>query len=204
MMQAIFQMLHGVGFAPTLQSSYTQGEYPLALGFKPLPNVSAKRLPAPAIQFTPPATILGVPTPALGQTEKNQSEEHPGEAVVNDREQTPPTRAQGGRTRDRFGRSKQNDESKASKASSSGPRIRPGDLCSNRAKNLVLHRLGRGRRNVAGVKSHRRVVVRLYLRCKCRLRQMMTGTLHPCSGQCNALEVLQEPLLQFHQLVRVT
>jgi hypothetical protein len=86
MMQAIFQMLHGVGFAPALQSSYTQGEYPLVLGFKPPPDVSAKRLPASAIQFTPPTTIPGVPIPALGRTEENQSEERPGEAAINDRE----------------------------------------------------------------------------------------------------------------------
>jgi hypothetical protein len=137
MMQAISQMLHDVGFAPALQSSYTQGEYPLALGFKPPPDISAKCLPAPAIQFTLPATIPGVPTPALGRTEENQSEEHPGKAAVNDREQTPPTRVQGGGTRDKFGRSKQNDESEASEASSSSPPVRPGDLCSDRAKNIV-------------------------------------------------------------------
>jgi hypothetical protein len=137
MMQAISQMLHGVGFAPALQSSYTQGEYPLALGFKPPPDVSAKRLPAPAIQFTPPATIPGFPTLVLGRTEENQSEERPREAAVNDREQTPPTCAQGGGTRDRFGRSKQNDESEALEASSSGPPVRPGDLCSDRAKNTL-------------------------------------------------------------------
>jgi hypothetical protein len=58
-MQAISQMLHGIGFAPALQSSYTQGEYPLALGFKPPPDVSAKRLPAPAIEFTPPTLYQG-------------------------------------------------------------------------------------------------------------------------------------------------
>jgi hypothetical protein len=137
MMQAISQMLHGVGFAPSLQSSYTQGEYPLALEFKPPPDVSAKRLPAPAIEFTPPATLLGVPTPALGWTEENQSKERPGEAAINDREQTPPTRAQGGGTRDRFGQSEENDESEASEASSSGPPVGPGDLCSDRAKNTL-------------------------------------------------------------------
>jgi hypothetical protein len=58
-------------------------------------------------------------------------------------------------------------------------------------KIQYLHRLGWGTWNVAGVKSRREVVVRLYLRCGRRLRQMMTGTLHPCSGQCSALEVLQ-------------
>jgi hypothetical protein len=93
MIQAISQMLHGVGFAPALQSSYSQAEYPLALGFKPPPDVLAKRLPAPAIEFTSPATLLGVPTPALGRTEESQSEERPSEAAVNDREQTLPTRA---------------------------------------------------------------------------------------------------------------
>jgi hypothetical protein len=103
MMQAVSQMLHGVGFAPVLQSSYTQGEYPLALGFKPPADVSAKCLLALAIEFTPPATLPGVPTPVLGRTEENQSEEHPGEAAVNDWEETPPTRAQGGGTRDTFG-----------------------------------------------------------------------------------------------------
>jgi hypothetical protein len=144
MMQAISQMLHGVGFAPTLQSSYTQGEYPLALGFKPPPDISAKRLPALAIEFTPPATLPGVPTPTLGRTEENQSEERPGEATVNDREQTPPTRAQGGGTRDSFGRSKKNDESEASEVSSSGPPVRPGDLCSDRAKNIVPALAGTG------------------------------------------------------------
>jgi hypothetical protein len=144
MMQAISQMLHGVGFAPALQSSYTQGEYPLALGFKPPPDVSAKRLPAPAIEFTPPATLPGVPTPALGRTEENQNKERPSEAAVNDREQTPPTRAQGGGTTGRFGGSKQNDESEASQASSSGPPVRPGDLCSDQAKNTVPAPAGTG------------------------------------------------------------
>jgi hypothetical protein len=142
MMQAISQMLHGVGFAPALQSLYTQGEYPLALGFKRPPDVSAKHLPAPAIEFTPPATLPGVPTPVLGRTEENQSEERPGEAAVNDREQTPPTRAQDGGTRDRFGRSEQNDELEASEASSSGPPVGPGDLCSDRAKNILSAPVG--------------------------------------------------------------
>jgi hypothetical protein len=93
MMQAISQLLHGVGFAPVLQSSYTQGEYPLALGFKLPPDVSAKRLPAPAIEFTPPTTLPGIPALAFGRTGENETEEHPGEVAVNDREETPPTRA---------------------------------------------------------------------------------------------------------------
>jgi hypothetical protein len=132
MMQAISQMLHGVGFAPALHSSYTQGEYPLALGFKLPPDVSAKCLPTPAIEFTPPATLPGVPALAFGRTEENQTEERPGEATMNDPEVTPPTRAQGGGTRDRFGRSEQNDESEASEASPTGSPLGPGHLCSDR------------------------------------------------------------------------
>ena len=93
MMQAISQLLHGIGFALALQSSYTQGECLLALGFKPPPDVLAKHLPAPAIEFTPLATLLRVPAPALGWTKENEMEERPSEATINDREETPPTRA---------------------------------------------------------------------------------------------------------------
>jgi hypothetical protein len=137
MMQAISQMLHGVGFAPALQSSYTQGEYPLALGFKPPPDVSAKRLPALAIEFTPPATLPGVPAPAFGRTEENQTEERPSEAAVNDWEETPPTRTQGGGTGDTFGRSEQNDKLEASEASPTSSPLGPGHLFSDRP-NAIL------------------------------------------------------------------
>jgi hypothetical protein len=137
MMQAISQMLHGVGFAPALQSSYTQGEYPLALGFKPLPDVLAKHLPTPAIEFTPPATLPGVPALVFGRTEENQTEQRPGEAAINDREETPPTRAQGRGTGDTFGRSKQNDESKAFEASSSSPPLGHGHLRSDRPNTTL-------------------------------------------------------------------
>jgi hypothetical protein len=84
MMQSTSQLLHGVGFAPDLQSSYTQGEYPLALGFKPSLEVSAKRLPAPTIEFTLPAILPGIPALAFGRTGENETEERPGEAAVND------------------------------------------------------------------------------------------------------------------------
>ena len=73
MMQVFSQMLQGVGFTPALQSSYNQGQYPLALGFKTPPHVTP--LPRPVIDFTPPATLPGVQTPAFGQTEENPSEE---------------------------------------------------------------------------------------------------------------------------------
>jgi hypothetical protein len=91
MMQAISQLLHGVGFASALQSSYTQGEYPLALGFKPPSDVSTKRLLVLVIELTPPAILPGVPVPIFGRTRENETEERPSEAAVNDREETPPT-----------------------------------------------------------------------------------------------------------------
>ena len=90
-MQAISQLLYGVGFALALQSSYIQWEYPLTLGFKPPPNVSTKRLPAPAIEFIPLATLLGIPASTFGWIEENKTEEHPGKVTINDREETPPT-----------------------------------------------------------------------------------------------------------------
>ena len=98
MMQVISQLLHGIGFAPTLQSSYIQGEYPLSLGFKPPPDVSTKRLLALAIGFTPLTILTRVSNPGFGRTEENETEERSCEAVVNDREETLPTRALGGGT----------------------------------------------------------------------------------------------------------
>jgi hypothetical protein len=69
LMQAISQILHNVGFVLGLQSPYSEGQYSLALGFKPPQDVSAMRLPAPAPAFTPLATLPGVPAPAFGWTE---------------------------------------------------------------------------------------------------------------------------------------
>ena len=87
-MQAFSQMLSGVGFIPTLQSSYNQGKYPLTLSFKTTPDVMP--LPTLAIEFIPLTTLLGIPTPAFGRTEENLSEERRGEAAANDQEETPP------------------------------------------------------------------------------------------------------------------
>jgi hypothetical protein len=137
MMQAISQMLHDVGFAPGLQSPYSQGQYPLALGFKPPQDVSAMHLPAPATVFTPPATLPGVPAPAFGRTEQNEIEARPSEAVVYDREETPPTHAQGGGTADTFGRSEKNGESEASEASPSRLPLRPDLLWSDRPNTTL-------------------------------------------------------------------
>ena len=64
-MQAISQLLHAIGFAPALQSSYTQGKYLLAQGFKPPPDVLAKHLLTSAIEFTPLATLPNVPAPVF-------------------------------------------------------------------------------------------------------------------------------------------
>ena len=115
MMQEIPQLLYGVGFVLALQSSYIQGEYPLVMGFKPLPDVSTKCLPASAFEFTPPATLLGVPTPAFGRTKENETKERLGEVAVNDWKDSLPTCAQGGGTRDTSSWSKQNDKSEALK-----------------------------------------------------------------------------------------
>jgi hypothetical protein len=204
MMQAISQMLHGVGFAPALQSSYTQGEYPLALGFKPPPDVSAKRLPASTIEFTPPATLPGVPTPTLGQTEENQSEERPGglQSMTASKPRPLVHRVEGLQT-GLVGPSKMTSP-KPLRLHRVTPLLGQAIFARTEQKIHYLHQLGWKTRRLIGVKSRRRVVVRLYLRCGRRLHQMMTRTLHPCSGQFSALEVLQEPLLQFHHLVRGT
>ena len=79
MMQGFFQMLTGVRFTPGLQSSYSQGKYPLALGFKTPLDVTP--LLRPIIEFTPPATLPTVRTPAFGRTEQNPSKEGQGEVV---------------------------------------------------------------------------------------------------------------------------
>jgi hypothetical protein len=89
------------------------------------------RLPAPAIAFTCPATLPGILALAFGRTEKNETEARPGEATVHDREETPPTRTQGGGTADTFGQSEKNDKSEASKASPSRPPLQPDLLCSD-------------------------------------------------------------------------
>ena len=129
--------MHGVGFAPALQSSYTQGLYPLALGFKPPPDESTMLLLAPTVEFIPPATLLGAPAPIFGQTKENKTEERPGRIVVDDREETPPTHAQGGRTKDRFGRSEQNNKLETSEASLSGLPLRLGHLYLDWPNSIV-------------------------------------------------------------------
>ena len=131
MMQGFFQMLQGAGFSPALQSSYSQGQYPPALSFKTPADVAPQ--PRPAIDYTPPATLPGVPTPAFGRTQENVSEEHAGEAAV---EETPPNRAEGGRGGQIFGRSKQNEEAEASQAAG-GRSLSPGHLCSDQAKTTA-------------------------------------------------------------------
>jgi hypothetical protein len=57
---------------------------------------------------------------------------------VNDREETPPTRAQGGGTGDTFLWFKQNDESEAFEAVPNRPSHGPGLLCLDQAKSTVL------------------------------------------------------------------
>jgi hypothetical protein len=65
MMLQFSQMLQGIGFAPGLQSPYSQGEYRLALEFKSPEDAVPKHLPAPSSTVTPPPTLAGVPAPVV-------------------------------------------------------------------------------------------------------------------------------------------
>ena len=88
MIQGFFQMLQGAGFTPRLQSSYSQGKYPLALGFKTPPDVTP--LPKPAIEFTPLTTLPGVQTLVFGRTEQNPLEEGRGKVAQDHQEEISP------------------------------------------------------------------------------------------------------------------
>jgi hypothetical protein len=60
MMLQFLQLLQGIGIVPGLQSPYSQGQYPLALGFKSPVDVVPKHFPAPTPAVTPPPTLVGV------------------------------------------------------------------------------------------------------------------------------------------------
>ena len=128
MMLQFTQLLQGVGFTPALQSSYSEGQYPPALRFKAPADVVP---PAAAIEFTPPATLPGVPTPAFGRTEQNQ---RPREAAE---EETPPTRTQGGGTGHTFGGSEQNEESRASEAPPTGVAVQAAHVSLDQVNNTA-------------------------------------------------------------------
>jgi hypothetical protein len=106
------QLLQGIDFAPGLQSPYSQGQYPLALGFKSPANVVPKHLPAPAPTVTPPPTLAGVPAPSFARTE--QTAAPPGETSNTNSEESAPSHAQGGGTIERFGGPKKKHASDAS------------------------------------------------------------------------------------------
>jgi hypothetical protein len=68
MMLQFSQILQGIGFAPGLQSPYSQGEYLLVLGFKSPADAVPKHLPVPSPAVTPPPTLAGVPAPSFART----------------------------------------------------------------------------------------------------------------------------------------
>jgi hypothetical protein len=112
MIVAFTQMLQGAGFAPGLQSAYSQRQYPLVLGFKSLADAVPKHLSAPAAAITSPSTLAGVPAPLFARTE--QTTARPAETSNTNSEESAPTRVQGGGTTEPFDGSKQNDASDAS------------------------------------------------------------------------------------------
>jgi hypothetical protein len=112
MMLAIFQMLQGVGFSPRLQSLYSQGQYPLALGFESPTDVHPNPLPVPVPAINPPPILAGVPAPVFARTEQTILC-HVESANINT-EESVPTCTQGGGTTEAFARAKQNELSKAS------------------------------------------------------------------------------------------
>jgi hypothetical protein len=137
MMLQFSQMLHGIGFAPGLQSPYSQGEYPLALGFKSPANAVPKHLPAPSPAVIPPPTLAGVPAPSFARTE--QTSAHPAETSNTSSEESAPTRAQGGGTAEHFAGPKQNDASDASQTVLDRPSPRRDSLLSD-PTNATLQR----------------------------------------------------------------
>jgi hypothetical protein len=76
---AFSQMLQGVGFVPGLQSPYSQGQYPLALGFKSPTDAHPMPLPALVPAFTLLATLLGIPALVFAWTKRTAA--HPAKAV---------------------------------------------------------------------------------------------------------------------------
>jgi hypothetical protein len=116
---AFFQMLQGIGFALGLQSPYTQGQYPLALGFKSPVEARPNPLPAPTPAITPLPTLAGVPAPLFAQTKETAA--RPVESANTNTEESAPTRIHDGGIAELFARSKQNELSEASQ----GEPIRP-------------------------------------------------------------------------------
>jgi hypothetical protein len=112
MMLQFSQMLQGIGFAPGLQSPYSQGEYPLALGFKFSADAVPKHLPAPSPAVTPPPTLARDSAPSFARTEQNGA--RPAETSNTSIEESAPTCTQGGGTAEHFTGPKQNDASNAS------------------------------------------------------------------------------------------
>ena len=112
MMVTFIQMLQGAGFAPRLQSAYSQGQYPLVLGFKFPVDVVPKHLPTPTTAVTPPPTLVEIPTSLIAQTE--QTVAWPAETLNTNSEELAPTCIQGGSTVVPFDGPKQNDTSDAS------------------------------------------------------------------------------------------
>jgi hypothetical protein len=112
MMVAFTQMLQGARFVPGLQSAYSQGKYPLALGFKSPADAIPKHLPTPVAAVTPPPTLVGVPAPLFARTK--QTITRLAETSNTNSEESASTRAQGGGTAKPFDGPKQNDASDAS------------------------------------------------------------------------------------------
>jgi hypothetical protein len=107
-------LVQEVGFAPGLQFPFNQGQYPLALGFKPLTDGLPMRLSVPpaAPAVTPPATIPGIPAPDFPQSE--QTGPRSTDAGNSDSEESAPTHIQGGGDRDVFARTEQIDNTELS------------------------------------------------------------------------------------------
>jgi hypothetical protein len=70
------QMLHGTRFAPGLQFPFSQGQYPVALGFKsPTDLLLMLALnPASPPTFTPSPTLSGVPAPCFVGTKQTNAQ----------------------------------------------------------------------------------------------------------------------------------
>jgi hypothetical protein len=84
-------LIQGVGFAPRLQFPFSQGQYLLALGFKPLTDGLPVRLSVPpaAPTVTPPTTIPGVLAPGFPRSD--QTGPRSINAGNNDSEELAPT-----------------------------------------------------------------------------------------------------------------
>jgi hypothetical protein len=128
-MLAFTQMLQGIGFAPGLQSPYSQWQYPLALGFKSPADAIPKHLLTPAPAVTPPPTLAGIHSPSFVRTE--QTAAHPAETSNINSKESAPTCAQSGDVAKLFNGPKQNDVSDASQTVSDRPSPREDSLWSD-------------------------------------------------------------------------